>query len=102
MDTYRGSLHVSDIEGQSYIDEYRQNLGLSFPFVQIPQDITAPYLRASKPMLFQALATVCSYCDHPRSKAMAQETLRQLSMRVYMEGEKSLDLLQACLVLTAW
>lgn len=72
------------------------------PFVPIPPSTTAQDLYRTKPVLLRAITTVALIHDLPRQQLLVKELLRDLSERIMMKGEKSVDLLQAIIIIVAW
>ncbi|TVY71335.1 hypothetical protein LSUE1_G008616 [Lachnellula suecica] len=73
-----------------------------FPFVDIPIDATVPSLSKSSPFLLLAVLTCASIKDAQLFTQMNNEFRRVLSLKVIVEGQKSLDFLQGLLVYLAW
>ena len=81
---------------------FRHNMVSQFPFVVIPEGISAAELSQTKPFLFKTVIMVASYHDKSGQARMAKEIFQYLSAHMIIANEKSLDLLQGLLVLTAW
>jgi hypothetical protein len=73
-----------------------------FPFVQIPADATVPSLARKTPFLLLGILTAASVRDRPLNHQLDHEFRRVLSMKVIVQGCKSLDYLQGLLVYIAW
>ena len=80
---------------------YRNELVQYFPFVIVPQ-ISASEFRKERPFLFKSIAVAAAYRYGPCPKSLSKDIFKELSERVLIEGEKSLDLLQGLLALIAW
>jgi hypothetical protein len=81
---------------------YQKSIADSFPFVVIPQHITAYSLLRDKPLLFKSIVMVASVQNAKAQSAAAEEVLEYLSLHLLLRAEKSLDLLQGVLVFVAW
>lgn len=72
-----------------------------FPFVSVPAKSTVD-LRREHPCLFKAMITVASWQNRSLQNRRGEDLTRDLTFRLLIEGEKSLDLLQAMLVRWIW
>lgn len=81
---------------------YREFAHPNFPYIILSQDCTASYLRIHKPMLLLIILAVTSWRERSLQLALEQEYLKNLSHRLLIRGEKSLDLLQSLLVYVGW
>ncbi|KAF2126682.1 hypothetical protein P153DRAFT_253346, partial [Dothidotthia symphoricarpi CBS 119687] len=72
------------------------------PFVILPVDINASSLASIKPFLLQVITTVAFFHDTAKQQIMATDVMRQVSERMLIQGEKSMDLLQGLLVFLSW
>ncbi|KAL7931775.1 hypothetical protein V8C35DRAFT_309492 [Trichoderma chlorosporum] len=74
-----------------------------YPLVSLPLDWTWQHARGMKPALFRAVLSVASCNRNPeRFKMLFRNTARYVAEEVSMNGNKSLDLIQAYLILSAW
>lgn len=71
------------------------------PFVVIP-DVSAQNLNEKKPFLLHAIVTVTYFHDLPRQTTMVKQIMRDISERILINGEKSIDILQGIIVLVCW
>ena len=76
------------------LDRYRRLMAPHMPFVVIPSGIDASSLASSKPFLLKAIETVAFFHDTAIQQRMVKDLMRQVSERMLINGEKSLDLLQ--------
>lgn len=81
---------------------YRKNMAPQFPFVIVPDKVSAAELAQTKPFLYKALIMAASYHDNTGQCRMAKEIFQYLSTNMILENERSFDLLQGLLVLMAW
>jgi hypothetical protein len=103
--TFSGSQVTRGIDihdPEALLKFYREMIADAFPFVVVPQGITAYSLSRDKPFLFKAIVMVASAQDVKAQAAMAEEIVEYLSLHVLLRCEKSLDLLQGLLVFAAW
>jgi hypothetical protein len=95
-------LSVSNEYAQGCLEMFQQKLMPNFPFVVIPPDHSAAELRSKRPALYGAIIVAASFSSIRTQTAYGEELLRYLTEKLLMKGEKSLELLQALLVYTAW
>lgn len=73
-----------------------------FPFVMIDSKVSVHELRRDKPFLLKAIVVTASFSQMERQMNLGKEFVQELSQRMLVEGEKSLDLLQGLLVYMGW
>jgi hypothetical protein len=95
-------LNPSVSEAAELLAHFNTHFVLVFPFIVIPVNKSASELRQERPYLYEAILTVATYHDPTRQAAMANEVLQKLTARIILNGESSLDMLQALLVFIAW
>ena len=81
---------------------YRNNMAPQFPFVIIPNRVSAAELAQTKPFLYKTVLMAASYENQTGQNEMTEEIFQYLSAHMIMANEKSLDLLQGLLVLMGW
>ncbi|KAE8405050.1 hypothetical protein BDV37DRAFT_246275 [Aspergillus pseudonomiae] len=96
----RGLLNMET--AQSFIDIYKTEMALHFPFVVISPEVTAPDLRQEKPFLFLALLASAAYSNMPLQRVLGKEIKRIIASRMIMRGDVSFEFLQGMLVFLAW
>ncbi|KFY38402.1 hypothetical protein V495_06595 [Pseudogymnoascus sp. VKM F-4514 (FW-929)] len=85
----------------AYLVNYRQMCEYS-PFVVIPEGATTESLREGQPFLLHAVLAAASHED-PGLQITLERSLRERLLKAVMiEGEKTIDLLQAFLVYLTW
>lgn len=83
-------------------DRYQRLMAPHMPFVVLPFGSNASSLASSKPFLLKAIETVAFFHDTGTQQIMMKDLIQQLSERMLIKGEKSLDLLQGLLVCLNW
>lgn len=74
-----------------------------FPVVVLPADTTPSQLRQSKPVLFlSVIAAAAIAVDSSLARVLNGEIVRLYAERFFIEGEKSLELVQSLLVMIAF
>lgn len=84
--------------------QYIGKLAPTCPVVIFAPETTADYVRKSKPLLFLAILSVASaqFSNPDQHRKFALEARNFLAESAVVEGEKSLELVQALLVVTLW
>lgn len=96
-----GDGKLSRTAAASYLSEYRQMCSF-FPFVIIDEDATIGQLIHSQPYTLHA-ALVVSSGDNKDLQVILEKGFREQLLRAVMvDGEKSIDLLQALVLYLAW
>ncbi|CAG8925732.1 unnamed protein product [Penicillium salamii] len=94
----RGILSIEDAE--QLVAYYIHELASFFPLVVLPHTTTAASLRATKPVLFlSVIAATAISVDAGLATVLNREMVRLYSERFFIEGEKSLELVQALLLM---
>ncbi|KAJ5374019.1 Transcription factor [Penicillium concentricum] len=77
-----------------------QELAFLFPLVVLPSNTTAAQLRKTKPILFLSVIAATSISvDAGLAAVLNREMVRLYAERFFIEGEKSLELVQALLLM---
>lgn len=98
--TYDSTLSMD--EANILLDRYKRLLAPSMPFVVLEDGIDAWSLTHKKPFLMQVIAAVSYFHDLPKQQVMVKDLMRQISEKLMMRNEKSLEVLQGMLILIAW
>ncbi len=96
------SVGVTMPEADVLLDRYRRLMASAMPFVVLPANTTAQQLYAEKPALLHAIVVVTSFDDLAKQQANVKRLTRNLSERIMINCEKSVDILQAILVFVGW
>lgn len=84
---------------QSFIND----LAPLYPLVSVPGSSTWQSVQSDRPALFRAMVVAASTSVQPSiSERIFRETAQFFAEKVVVAGEKSLDLIQALLVLSTW
>lgn len=82
---------------------FTDDLAPLYPLVSFPTSETRLSTRSDRPALFRAMLTAASISAQPDISArMFRETAQFLAEKIVVAGEKSLDLIQALLVVSTW
>ncbi|KAH8805653.1 hypothetical protein F5884DRAFT_755216 [Xylogone sp. PMI_703] len=87
--------------GDELLEQFREHMCVFFPFVIIPETVTAKELQEQRPYFYNALLAV-SNRDPTLQKALGKGVMRDLAERFVVNGERSLDLLLGVLTYAGW
>ncbi|KAJ5579213.1 hypothetical protein N7450_008080 [Penicillium hetheringtonii] len=94
----RGIISIDDAE--QLVAFFIHELASFFPLVVLPSATTAAQLRQSKPILFLSVIAAASISINAGlANVLNREMIRLYAERFFIEGEKSLELVQALLVM---
>lgn len=94
----RGILSLEDAE--QLVAYFIHELAFFFPLIVLPSNTTAAQLRQTKPVLFLSVIAATSISvDAGLAAVLNREMVRLYSERFFIEGEKSLELVQALLLM---
>lgn len=71
------------------------------PFVLLPE-LPATSSFATSPLLLQAIIAISHFHDTSIQQVLVKDLVHQITSKIFMTAERSLDLLQALLVLCTW
>jgi hypothetical protein len=89
-------------EAEIVLQSFRIEMTPLFPFVVIPPSMTFVEMRQKKPFLVLAILMVGCRQDPARQTTIAHKLREMVSHSMHIQGEKSLDMLQALLVYLSW
>ncbi|KAF3762281.1 hypothetical protein M406DRAFT_72297 [Cryphonectria parasitica EP155] len=81
---------------------YQMRLTPQFPFVIIPRGTKADQLKADRPFLFAAIKMAASLYDVRSIRGQMYQLVDRVTKELLISSTRSLDLLQAILVMLAW
>lgn len=90
---------ISVEKAEDLLQIYRKQSG-NFPFVHVPQSLAS--FRQEKPFLMLSVLAMASRNNRKLQELLEHKLREELSQKVIMEGQKSMDLLQGLLVYLAW
>ncbi|KAF7888196.1 uncharacterized protein EAF02_002737 [Botrytis sinoallii] len=96
-------LEPNDKEIERLVRLYQMEMTAKFPFVVIETGgLTGKQWVASKPVLGKAVLMAASYYNLPRQTVYETALVRDLTERIMVRREKTLELLQTILVFCGW
>ncbi|KAH6867731.1 hypothetical protein B0T10DRAFT_569285 [Thelonectria olida] len=84
------------------LELYTRQMMPLFPFVWIHSEETPEHLFQERPVLYMAIMVVACQSNLDAQLELAQRWRQEIGRRIWVEGEKSLQLLQGMLVYLAW
>jgi hypothetical protein len=94
----RGIISLEDAE--QLVAYFIHELAFFFPLIVLPSNTTAAQLRQTKPILFLSVIAATSITvDAGLAAVLNREMVRLYAERFFIEGEKSLELVQALLLM---
>lgn len=88
-------------EAETMLVMYHEKVERLFPFVIVPE-MKAAELKEKRPFLWKAVMMVACFLDGARHDRLGEELLAVIGKAAVVDGDKSLDLLQALQLLVAW
>lgn len=98
---FQPPLQVNCEEEGTLINVFRAQMTSYFPFVTLYSTSSAT-LRTDRPFLYTAIILGASRQKTTKQTSASRFLLRSISERCLLDGQKSLDLLQAILVHIGW
>ena len=94
---------ISAVMANELFTHYTQNMVPHMPIVTFLENITWESVRKTTPILFLAIVSVASGQDYPSIQViLKEEVMSGLGKRILVNGEKSIELVQALQVVTIW
>ena len=94
---------ISAAMANELFTHYTQNMVPHMPTVTFLENTTWESVRKTTPILFLAIMSVASGQDYPSIQViLKEEVMSSLGKRIIVNGEKSVELVQALQVVTIW
>lgn len=94
---------ISPAAAEDLLSLFMTDLLDYFPFIVLPADTTAAQLRHSKPVLFLAIIAASAIAvDAGLANVMNHEIISLYSQRFFFRGEKSLEMVQALILMNIY
>ncbi|CRG90252.1 Transcriptional regulatory protein SEF1 [Talaromyces islandicus] len=94
---------ISPAAAEDLLSLFMTDLLDYFPFIVLPVDTTAAQLRHSKPVLFLAIIAAAAIAvDAGLANVMNHEIISLYSQRFFFRGEKSLEMVQALILMNIY
>ncbi|PSR82023.1 hypothetical protein BD289DRAFT_25472 [Coniella lustricola] len=97
-----GEVYLSAASDEDSFAYYQMRLLARFPFVVIPAQTKADQCKAERPLLFAAMKMAASVYNVSSMRAQMYQLVAQISQQVLISSNKSMDALQALLVMLGW
>lgn len=89
-------------DSRRLLNVYREQFAPHFPFINIPDDVSAEDLRNQKPWLYRSIMMVAAQEERTRQQEMGKQIVSEMALEILLRGEKSLDMLQSLCVCNLW
>ncbi|KAE9380143.1 hypothetical protein N431DRAFT_459105 [Stipitochalara longipes BDJ] len=89
-------------DSRRLLNVYREQFAPHFPFIHIPDGISAEELRGQKPWLYRAVLMVAAQEERLRQQELGKQIVSDIASAMLLRGEKSLDMLQSLCVCNLW
>jgi hypothetical protein len=94
---------IDDDTASRFTQVFRNHLAPTYPLVKLSGDMSWKRLRNEMPSLFRAILTAAASSSDPKLfKALFHHTAKYLADEVVVHGRKTLDLVQALLIMAIW
>ncbi|KAF4631881.1 hypothetical protein G7Y89_g6243 [Cudoniella acicularis] len=80
---------------------FRDEMNPNFPFISIPDSVTASELRRDRPSLYTSVMAVTSR-NSSQQISLGKLFMKQVANRMVVDGERNIDLLLGILTFSAW
>lgn len=94
-------LDLGSEDADHLLNIFRNDMNPSFPFISIPDSVTASELRRDRPSLYTSVIAVVSRSTS-RQISLGKLLMKQLADRMVIGGERNMDLLLGVLTFSAW
>jgi len=92
---------LSAHEAEMFLNIFKNEMSLSFPFIRVEDSVTAADLRRDRPFLFLYVMAVTTSNTYQKN-ALGKLITQSLASRMYVNTERNLDLLLGILTYVAW
>lgn len=96
-----GKIDVGTENPDTLLNIFRNEMHPNFPFIVIPDSISASELRQNWPTLYTAVMAVATRHSGQQAR-LGKQIIQQVADRVIVRGERNLDLLQGVLTYAGW
>ncbi|KAK5990922.1 Transcription factor pbcR [Cladobotryum mycophilum] len=96
----RGLITMED--AASLFNKYKDHMVRHLPAVVFPPSMSVMDLRKSKPTLFLAIMAAATGENHSLQRVLQRELMQIFAEKVFLTGEKNLELVQALHVAVIW
>jgi hypothetical protein len=88
-------------EANALLDIFKGQMSPNFPFIAIPQSMSAEELYHDKPFFFISILAIASR-DSVQQKGLGKLLIKQFAERMFVNCERNLDLLLGILTYAGW
>lgn len=87
---------------ETLFDSFRNRIIRFFPFVNMSQMTSPAQVSGKQPFFYSCCVLIAAHRDPPLQSRLGRDLLRFIGEHMLLRGEKSMDMLQGLLLLTAW
>ncbi|EFX00747.1 thiamine biosynthetic bifunctional enzyme [Grosmannia clavigera kw1407] len=89
-------------EAEMLLQEFRSHLMPLLPFVVVPDGVSSGQLLAAQPLTWRGVMMTACHLDGPRQMLMGNQLLGEATGAALLQPRRSVDVLQALLLLLSW
>jgi hypothetical protein len=102
-DNRSDSRHLVQVhDSRRLLNVYREQFAPHFPFIHIPDGVSAEDLRSQKPWLYRTVLMVAAQEERLRQQELGKQIVSDIVSAMLLRGEKSLDMLQSLCICNLW
>lgn len=91
----------SFVEANELLHVFREQMLPKFPFIVLPQVVSAEELHMTRPFLYLSMLAV-TVRNSAQQTELGKLVITQLAERMFVNGERSLDLLLGIVTYSGW
>jgi hypothetical protein len=88
-------------EGNVLLEIFRNHKSSFFPFILVPKSMSAQELRQERPFLYLSILAI-TITDYSKQMEFGKLIVKQMFERIFVNGERNLDLLLGVITSAAW
>lgn len=96
-----GAIDLGLEDPEILLSRFRDDMNPNFPFISIPDSVSAATLRYTRPTLFTVIMALTTR-NTSRHVQLGRQFMQQVADRIYVRGERNLDLLLGIMAYSAW
>lgn len=102
-DSRSDSRHLSKMhDSRRLLNVYREQFAPHFPFITIPDCVSAEDLHSQKPWLHRTILMLAAQEERIRQQELGKQIVSDMACAMLLRGEKSLDMLQSLIICNLW
>jgi hypothetical protein len=89
-------------DARRLLNVYQEQFAPHFPFISIPDCVSAEDLHRQKPWLYKTILMVAAQEERTRQQELGKQIVSDITCAMLLRGEKTLDMLQSLIVCNLW